>query len=85
MDRALWPDFRHPRPPSPGQSRSVNLSRPVPAGRGDYLSVAASSCGRRVVDRSWVITNDFPNSASMDSTFYMLQRDHRWLLWFVYY
>lgn len=80
VDRALWSELPIRLPP-PGLTGRILGS---PASRGGNAEIARRSCGDNLVRRSWGLIYDVPHSASLDTTFYLLQRGGRWLLWFQY-
>jgi hypothetical protein len=80
-DRAIWPRLRTGSLRFPRAAVLVDTARAA----GDaHAGIARHACGRRIVRRSWSVLQDFPNSASLDTTYYFLKRQGHWLLWFAY-
>jgi hypothetical protein len=80
-DRAIWPQLRSGSLRFPGSAVLVDTGR---AAGHAHAAIARHACGRAIVRRSWSVLQDYPNSASLDTTYYFLRRDDRWLLWFAY-
>jgi hypothetical protein len=83
-DRAYWPALT-----SDGH-RDGDASRPGhhrgnPARASGHASLLAHNCGRAIVRRSWWVTTapgDPKTHPGLARNYFLLQRRHRWLLWF---
>ena len=85
VDPALWSNL----PGDPFFRGSGAAYGVVDSRRAGPFIVAVHSCGREILRRSWAITigptrGPSRNSASLPTTYYVLQRHGHWLLWFLY-
>ena len=90
-DPAWWPQLQFRLNPfavstqhGPAPHWGMVESRPA----GQFL-VAHHNCGPWLLRHSWAVTlgptaGPDRNSASLPTTYYFLQRNGHWLLWFVY-